>query len=94
VAARRIATAVGDTTVEGDHQPSSSLVGLYALAQGWGASDERTCLEVRSGDERCCFCRKRASKVGPLECRGAMRICGHCLTMATREFERASESAI
>lgn len=69
---------------------SCTALGLHALAQGWGASDERTRLEVRGDEERCCFCRKRASRVGPLATRRTMRICGHCLTLATREFERSA----
>ena len=69
---------------------SCTALGLHALAQGWGASDERTRMEVRNDDElRCCFCRKRSQKVGALASRGEMRICGHCLTLATREFDRA-----
>lgn len=68
---------------------SCTALGLLALAQGWGASDERTRVEVRADDElRCCFCRKRAQKVGALASRGGMRICGHCLTLANREFDR------
>jgi hypothetical protein len=67
---------------------SCTALGLHALAQGWGAADERTRVEVRSDDERCCFCRKRTARVGPLATRGTMRICGHCLTLATREFDR------
>lgn len=66
---------------------SCTALGLHALAQGWGASDERTRLEVRGDEDRCRFCRKRASRVGPLAARGTMRICGHCLTLATREFD-------
>lgn len=69
---------------------SCTDLGLHALAQGGGASDERTRVEVRSDDERCCFCRKRASRVGPLVSRGTMRICGHCLTRASGEFERSA----
>lgn len=66
-----------------------TALGLHALAQGWGASDDRTRMEVRSEDDpRCCFCRKRSQKVGALATRGGMRICGHCLTLATREFDR------
>jgi pimeloyl-ACP methyl ester carboxylesterase len=30
------------------------------------------------------------SRVGPLATRGAMRICGHCLILATREFDRSA----
>jgi hypothetical protein len=71
-----------------------TALGLHALAQGWGASDERTRLEVRSDEERCCFCRKRASRVGPLATRGSMRICGHCLTLATREFDRSATPTV
>lgn len=68
-----------------------TALGLHALAQGWGASDERTRMEVRTDDElRCCFCRKRSEKVGALASRGGMRICGHCLTLATREFDRST----
>jgi hypothetical protein len=73
---------------------SCTSLGLHALAEGWGASDERTRLEVRSDEERCCFCRKRASRVGPLATRGTMRICGHCLTLATREFDRSATPTV
>ena len=71
-----------------------TALGLHALAQGWGALDERTRLEVRSDEERCCFCRKRSSRVGPLAARGSMRICGHCLTLATREFDRPTTPSL
>src|SRR5918994_5414567 len=71
-----------------------TALGLHALAQGWGASDERTRMEVRTDDElRCCFCRKRSQKVGALASRGGMRICGHCLTLATREFDRSTKTS-
>lgn len=73
---------------------SCTALGLHALAQGWGASDERTRMEVRNIDERCCFCRRRAAKVGPLATRGMARICGHCLTLAPRELGRVGEPVI
>lgn len=74
---------------------SCTALGLHALAQGWGASDEHTRMEVRNDDElRCCFCRKRSQKVGALAARGGMRICGHCLTVATREFDRSTTPSL
>lgn len=67
-----------------------TVLGLHALAQGWGASDESTRMELRADDDlRCCFCRKRSQKVGALATRGGMRICGHCLILATRGFDRS-----
>jgi hypothetical protein len=52
-------------------------------------------MEVRNNDElRCCFRRKRSQKVGALAARGGMRICGHCLTLATREFDRSTTPSL